>query len=129
MQETFALADDYISNLRRERRQPDCKPDRRIWIEERIDLIETKQDEAARDVRDKLADIRASSVEMETDILDSLSLHGSSEHLYTVHWTTNTGRRPRPIRFPLEQEEIFSAGVSEYSVAMAREEAKEETSA
>jgi hypothetical protein len=55
---------------------------------EHIALIERKQDEAERWLRDRIVEIRQRQETFEEDVFASLQNHGEMEQLYTVHWTT-----------------------------------------
>ncbi|MER9022416.1 hypothetical protein NKI01_07565 [Mesorhizobium sp. M0815] len=85
--EMLAQTDSYIADLRRRLRIANSDPERRIAVDEQISLIERKQGEAVRWLREKIKSVRDSAADFEAGIMESLTCYGEVEHLYTVRWT------------------------------------------
>ncbi|MDF3154071.1 hypothetical protein P3C58_19005 [Mesorhizobium sp. XAP10] len=84
--EMLAQADAYIADMRRWLRAVNPDEKRRIAVDEQIALIESKQDEAGRWLREKIKSVRDSTEGFEAEVMDSLTDYGDVEHLYTVRW-------------------------------------------
>ena len=109
--EIFEDAEGYVSSLRRKMRSPDCAPENRRQYRDDIDLVENKLTTAMRWVRSQMDDIRSVSARTERDILDSLTVHGEKEALFTIHWRTRSNWRQIRIDFPLQQTERPNPGI------------------
>lgn len=119
-------AHSYISGLRREARSPTCNLERRKWIRNRIETVEQQEALAEAALRNRLSDIRSEARRQENALWRSLSLEAEVETLCTVQFSVRNRLHERQVRFPLIQEEIFSAGVSEQSSQAALAEYLEE---
>lgn len=107
----FEDAETYVSTIRRKMRSPDCAPENRRQYRDQIELVEDKLTSAMRWVRSQMDDIRSASARTERDILDSLTVHGEKETLFTVHWRTRSNWRQIRIDFPLQQTELPNPGI------------------
>ncbi|AZO05592.1 hypothetical protein [Mesorhizobium sp. M2A.F.Ca.ET.043.02.1.1] len=85
--ESLARTDAYIADLRRWLRTGDPDLAQRKAAEEQIALLEAKQGDAVRWLREKTRSIRAVIADAEAEIMDALTGYGEVEHLYTVRWT------------------------------------------
>jgi ribonuclease HI len=107
----FEDAETYVSTIRRKMRSPDCAPENRRHYRDQIELVEDKLTSAMRWVRSQMDDIRHASARTERDILDSLTVHGEKEALFTVHWRTRSNWRQIRIDFPLQLTERPNPGI------------------
>lgn len=119
-------AHNYISGLRREARSPACTLERRRWIRNRIETVEEQEALAGVALRNRLSDIRAEVRRRENALWRSLRLEAEVETLCTVQFSVRNRLHEKQVRFPLIQEEIFSAGVSEQSAQAVLAEYLEE---
>lgn len=116
----FAKVDSKISHLRKRRRDPSRSPIERTAINAEIGMLETKMNQVESDVRQRVRNWRSEADQLELDVGEALLMEGELEVLSLVHWTTTSLRRPKRVRFPLQQEEFFRAGVNEGALATAR---------
>jgi hypothetical protein len=98
-----------IRELRSERRREGVADARREAVDAHLKRLGEMLDELAHGMRLRAGEMRRETEELEKVIFSSLTDHGEIEHLYTVHWTARRGRRGMTLRFPLFQEEPYSA--------------------
>jgi len=97
-----------IRDHRRELRQG-VDDVRRAEIQARLTRLSAMTDELTRALRQKADTIRAETDALENLVLSGLTDFGEVEHRFTVRWRARTLRTGRRVRFPLEQEEPYSA--------------------
>ncbi|MBZ9916586.1 MULTISPECIES: cell envelope integrity protein TolA [unclassified Mesorhizobium] len=85
--------DTHIANLRRSMRRGEITSENIKTTYYHIALVEQKLIAAESWLRNRIASIRAEVSDFQEDVFDSLQGYGEVEHLYSVHWTTNSIRR------------------------------------
>jgi hypothetical protein len=103
MDETFILAEDHISKLRKERRLAQTTLERRVDIDQRIQLIRSTQDKAIPFVRKKLDHVEHELEQYEADVDEAIKSHGTVEELYTIHWTARSLFNKRLYSLPFQE--------------------------
>jgi len=83
--------------------------ERSVQIDAILARLEGIGDQFAIDMRKYMSTLRAENEELEKTILSALTDHGEVEHLYTIYWTVRRNRRGMALRFPMFQEEPYSA--------------------
>lgn len=82
----LADADAFIAGMMRERRDPRTSNERRAQLDTAVELFETKQQEAAAWLIQRLRRLRSSNEQFESDVIESLENPGDIEELYSVRW-------------------------------------------
>lgn len=103
MDETFILAEDHISKLRKERRLLKTTLERRVEIDQRIQLIRSTQEKAIPFVRKKLDHVEHELEQYEADVDAAIKSHGTVEELYTIHWTARSLFNKRLYSLPFQE--------------------------
>jgi hypothetical protein len=99
----------YMREFRRERRRGETSQERRIQIDAILARLEGIGDQFAVDMRTYMSTVRGENEELREAILSALTDHGEIEHLYTIHWTVRRNHWGMALRFPMFQEEPYSA--------------------
>ena len=104
--------DRYISNLRREKRHPECPNARRVEIDARISDIEKYKPQLLEALPSAIEALRKDYESFEQDTFESLTYHGRKEILYTVRWTMCSRHQPPPVNVSLWTEERFGGNLN-----------------
>ena len=98
-----------IRALRAEMRSAAVTAERRAQIEQKLALLLEYPELIARSLRVSIAMLRDEMDRLRDAILASQTEECEIETLFTVHWTARGHRRGMTIRFPMFQEENYSA--------------------
>ena len=104
--------DRYISNLRREKRHPECTNARRVELDARISDIEKYKPQLLATLPSAIEALRKEYESFEEDTFESLKYHGRIEILYTVRWTMCSRYQPSPVNVSLWTEERFMGNLN-----------------
>ena len=104
--------DEYISSLRREKRHPDCSPDRKLSIDSRVAEVEKFKPQLLAVLPDEIQALRENHISVEQDTFESVTYHGRVEILYTVRWTMCSRHQPAPVNISLWTEERFMGNLN-----------------
>jgi hypothetical protein len=97
-----------IRELRRERRRDDLTEARRAEIEARLKRLDDMPGELAMGMRQRIAEMRRETEELEAAVLTALEDHAEIEHCYTARWRSRSRRTRRDdIRLPETRELNF----------------------
>lgn len=105
--EGVSQIDGYISNLRREKRHPECSFARKSEIDARISDVEKYQPQLLAAIPGEIEALRKGYERFEEDTFESLTYHGRKEILYTVRWTMCSRHQPPLVNVSLWTEERF----------------------
>lgn len=93
-----------IAHLRRRLRMETLTSDERISLKSRIAKLQEGMERTAYQTMEQSRELRAQLESLTNDTLDSITIDGEMEVLWTVHWRTRTGRRMFELKLPLQEE-------------------------
>ncbi len=104
----------FIFNLRRERRAPECLPERRAAIRKRIGDMEAMRPSLLKALDASVRSLRDNHDQFEADTYEGLSCHGRIDVLYTVRWTLRSRHMSKPINASLWSEDRWAENLNPF---------------